>query len=750
MKLRMLVLSILALAGVILFIYTKEQGPEHGFIDPVSPFIYETAAERDYTIGDFTLAITGKEAADFRLILRHPTTGDRAVWETVPGMAFVMAAQGDEEVSERKGSFKIRDRIRSLFLTQRIDGIEQDQGSLRLKGVVSNGGEEIPYVVTFTAVTEDQCAIDARIDDERVNRIIFTSASSSEEQFFGFGEQFSYVNMKGRRVPIFIMEQGVGRGAQPITLGANLTAGAGGDWHTTYAGVPQYITSAMRSFFLENHEYSSFDMRDREMVQVRLFSTHMKARVIAGTTPGDLIESYTRFSGRMRELPDWVHSGAILGLQGGTDKVEKIVKEMKELDTPVAGLWLQDWVGHRVTSFGKQLWWNWQLDRQQYPRWEEMVARMKASGIKIMAYVNPFLADATAKKNLDRHLLVEAREKGYLVKKPDGSDYLIENTDFDAGLVDISNPDARQWLKDVMRKEMLSRGVSGWMADFGEALPYDAVLHNGVSGAQWHNRYPEEWARLNRELVEDEENSSELVFFMRAGYTRSPKYSTLFWEGDQLVSWDRHDGIKTAVTGLISSGLSGYAFNHSDIGGYTAIKNPVKNYFRSRELLLRWMELSAFTAIYRTHEGNRPEDNHQFYDDKESMAHFSRMAKVFAALQPYRKELIREAAKTGMPVVRHPFIHYPEDRTFHNFSYQQFMLGRDFMVAPVLDPGKHSVKVYLPAGEWIHLWSGEVFKGDAGRTVKIAAPLGEPGVFFRGSSTAGKELLLELKKRGVL
>lgn len=149
-----------------------------------------------------------------------------------------------------------------------------------------------------------------------------------------------------------------------------------------------------------------------------------------------------------------------------------------------------------------------------------------------------------------------------------------------------------------------------------------------------HNKYPEMWAELNREVVEEweqelknlknpkrinldnkeshegadevDDDEDQLVFFMRAGYRGSPKSSTLFWAGDQMVSWQRHDGIKSAVTGLLTSGLSGYAFNHSDIGGYCTVDFPFLRYRRSEELLLRWMELNAFSVIFRTHEVNSP------------------------------------------------------------------------------------------------------------------------------------------------
>jgi alpha-glucosidase (family GH31 glycosyl hydrolase) len=200
---------------------------------------------------------------------------------------------------------------------------------------------------------------------------------------------------------------------------------------------------------------------------------------------------------------------------------------------------------------------------------------------------------------------------------------------------------------------------------------------------------------------------------------------------DQKVGWGEHDGIKSAVTGLLSSGLSGYAFEHSDIGGYTAIDDPLLRYHRSEELLLRCTELAAFTVVFRTHKGNRPGINHQIYSDVETLRHFARLAGIYAAWKPYRMDLVEEAVETGLPVVRHPFIHYPDDPEVYDLEYQ-FMVGRRFMVAPMLDPGRRTVEVYLPAGRWVHLWSGKRY-GSAERGVYeiVQAPIGEPAVFYR-------------------
>jgi len=439
-------------------------------------------------------------------------------------------------------------------------------------------------------------------------------------------------------------------------------------------------------------------------------------------------------------LPDWSQTGAIIGMQGGTAAVRSTLDELRGAGVPVAAFWLQDWVGQRQTSFGWQLWWNWVLDRTHYPGWEDLVGELNADGIRVLTYINSFLADASENPNASRNLFREASDLGLLVRHDDGSDYLIENTSFSAGLLDLTNPAARTWIKQVIKNEVLAAGAAGWMADFGEALPFDAELHSGIPAAEYHNEYAVEWAALNREAV-TEAGRHDVLFFSRSAFTTSPGATRLFWLGDQLVSWDDRDGIKTAVTGLLSSGLSGFSLNHSDTGGYTTITHLLMDYHRSKELFQRWAELNAFTAILRTHEGNRPADNHQVNSDADTLSHFARCARMYVALADYRRELMNEAAERGYPLVRPLFFHYPQDEATHDLRHQ-FLLGPDLLVAPVLDKGKDRVDVYVPAGTWEHVWTGEQF-GSGWHNV--SAPIGSPAVFVRAGSASGVELAAALR-----
>ena len=113
-------------------------------------------------------------------------------------------------------------------------------------------------------------------------------------------------------------------------------------------------------------------------------------------------------------------------------------------------------------------------------------------------------------------------------------------------------------------------------------------------------------------------------------------------------------------------------------------------------------------------------------------------------------ELVKEASEMGLPVLRHPFIHYADDPEVSGLEYQ-FLVGPELMVASVLDPGEDSVEVYLPAGEWVHLWTRERF-GSPQRGVDetVPAPIGEPAVFYKADSAEGTRFREQLERRGLL
>lgn len=705
--------------------------------------------DKAFNIGNFVIEWKKENQT---LVVFHQGDSSRFLLETPFGIGFLAAAETDYTFEESRGSFTLKDKILVKTSKHLLQNIELTDGKVRVSSVLSNNSVSVPVTIVFNSISANQLGFEIETLDEKYNRIFFQYASNTSERFYGFGEQYSHFNHKGNFVPILVNEQGIGRGdvTDPII---NLVLGnSTGDDYTSYKVTPQYITSQLRSLFLENYEFSSFNLKEADRVEVTVFSGKANGRILFGNSPSDLIKEYTSYAGRMSELPDWILEGAILGVQGGTDKVYKIWNDLKTAHTPLAAFWLQDWEGQRTTFIGKQLWWNWELDNERYPGWDKLRDSLFKDNVRLMGYINPFLVQVFGEKpNYRRNMFKEANDNGFLVTNKNNRPYMVQNTSFSSGILDISNPACEAWLKDVIKDELLGRGMYGWMADFAEALPFDGNIQFPQGPKVYHNKYPEEWVRINKEAIAEAGLDGEIVFFSRAAYRGSPEYCTLFWEGDQITDWGQNDGIKSAITGLMSGGMSGFTLNHSDIGGYLSINYPIPfltKITRTFELARRWAEMNAFSVVYRTHEGADPDNNFQVYQDAEAIAHFSNWAKVFKALAFYRKELVKEASLTGLPVVRHPFIHFYNDEKVFDIRNEQFMFGSDLMVAPVLNPDVNSLNVYLPKGDWVNLWTLEEINSP-GKTYLVTGLGNKPAVFYPKGSLVGSQLRQNMAELGV-
>lgn len=734
-----------------------------------------------YTLRDFIVTLN----QDTKTVsIAHRSNPDRAIWKTVQGQDFLSAAKGVADIGESRGMVSVSDKVRAVTnkLTIEDSNVTRNKGtsSLTITGNLyrtrsrkkkhgsfrsAKTALKLRYEFKLETVPESPSHLQFSValfnpkdqsPNTSYNRIFLNYHTTADEKFFGFGEQFSHLNMKGYAPTIVTSENGLGRHNNKVLHSWDIlfnvvtrVFGVSGKFDSSYGPVPHYITNQGHSVFLENYEISVFDLKtDPNLVTIKLFGPNLKGRILHGDSPLDLITSYTEYAGRMAALPDWLNSGAVVGMQGGTKRVRTMMHKLQALGTPIAAFWLQDWVGKRKSLFGSQLWWNWVLNKVQYPQWSNLVKDLESKGTRVMTYINPFLVNINKDPNYEGENLYEtAKQAGYLVRNQQGKPYLIPNTDFSAGLLDLTNPEARDWIKGIIKKNVIGAGASGWMADFGEALPFDAVLASGESPETYHNKYPEEWAKINKEAIEEANRTGDIVFFSRSAFSKSPGITPLFWQGDQMTLWDQNDGLKSAVTGLLSGGVSGFSLNHNDIGGYTSCdKLRIIRIRRSRELLMRWMEMNAFTAVFRTHEGIQPEKNAQFYTDDETLGQFSRFAKVYAALSFYRKALMQEAAEFGHPLVRHPFLHYPKDPVASDLKYQ-WMLGSEILVAPVTKPGEVQVNVYIPGGSWIHVWTEKEYRG--GEWHLVDAPIGSPAVFYRKGSAVGETFRTNLQSMDV-
>ncbi|XP_054758413.2 sulfoquinovosidase-like [Lytechinus pictus] len=634
-----------------------------------------------------------------------------------PEDTFLYVGSGLPTFEGQFGNYDVDDYIeeRIALVDFVADGLNvftfSRQNMLQVQIRLVSDASESPYV-EFTSIAEG------------INRIWLRLVAEKDEHVFGGGSQFSHFNMRGYKFPIWIQEQGVGRDKNyEITFKADQRDGGGGDYYTTYWAQPTFVSSRLYYAHFDITTYSELDFRADHFHEIHIWgNTLSKFHFFTGSNYTDLLGELTGYLGRQPMPPEWIYNGTILGVQGGTDIMLQYIDMAEEHGIKVSGVWIQDWVGRITTSFGRRLFWNWEWNPEQYPNLDTVIPQLKQRGIRVLVYANP---------NLNRlgSLYEEAAAGDYLIKNISGDPYIVDYGEFFCGIVDFTNPAAAQWYKDrIIKKNMLDLGVSGWMADFGEYLPIDAVFHSGAKGTDIHNQWPAIWAQVNREGVEEGGKMGDILFWMRAGYTGSQRYSVMTWAGDQFVDYGLADGIASVIPGTLSLGMSGYGMNHFDIGGYTSLFGVT----RTEELFLRYAEMAAFTTMMRTHEGNRPDENWQFYSSSHTMYEFARHTKIYVALNDYVNTTLRENHEHGIPVQRPLFLHYEDDERTYDIQYQ-YMFGPDLLVAPVIEQGQENWDVYLPVDDWIFLWDEDI-TSDGGETITVPSPMGYIPVFFRSQS----------------
>ncbi len=616
--------------------------------------------------------------------------------------------KGSTDYKMSHGSFKIKAK-ETLKKPLKVNRIVMRDGGADVS--FDEGGAKIDIDGDLIKVTPEGL--------DSYNRMYLTLPAREDERVYGGGENFTEFNLRGNKLNVWVAEHinalQVAKKLVKQAFGVKNTQKKGKlSSYETYYAQPTFVSSRKYFFHSLTTARAEFDFRGRDAHVIKTDAVS-PFYIGFGGDYEELLENLTSVVGRQPALPDWVYDGQILGVQGGTETMLKKYETAVNTGSSVCGIWIQDWEGRRVTAVGKQLFWNWQWDEELYPGLKGEIARLKAKGVRVLAYCNPFLA-------VEKPLYKEASEKGYCVKDAEGKDYYVKITTFPAAMIDLTNKDAYEWIKDIIKKNIIGMGFSGWMADFGEYLPTDCVLASGEDAQLVHNTWPALWAKVNREAVEESGKLGEIMFFTRAGYSDTPRYSTMMWNGDNHVDFSIDFGLPSVIPAMLSLTLCGFGLSHSDIGGYTTFMNLK----RDAELYMRWCEMNAFSPLMRGHEGLNPDLNAQFDCSDEVLAHGAKMSNIHKALKPYLKNAVEQNARTGVGVVRPLFFYYDEDRAYEE-AYE-YLLGRDILVAPVVKAGATAREVYLPNDKWIHLESGKEYGGGV---YTVDAPIGQPPVFVR-------------------
>jgi sulfoquinovosidase len=638
---------------------------------------------------------------------------------------------GEEAISFRSATARYASEFGAFDITEKpkgdwrkaqyVEDIEVDDKKIKI--VLLDVNEE-PIGEILLTVDQESLRIVARssLDDNRVS-MNFACDAPSAGGFLGFGAQTHDVNHRGQVVPVWVSEQGIGKietderpALYPLV----------GTRHQSYISVPTMVAprgDASYGFHLNSDYRSIWDLcaTHKEALKVEVWESVFDLLISPGPSPLDVVRQQTAHNGRVPLGPDWTF-GVWMEKVGGTQAVLDEAAWLRREEIPASAIWSEDWRGAKRQGNSYILEEDWRWDEVLYPNLPETIEELHRLGLKFQVYFNTFIAQSA-------DVWDEAHRDDHFVRRYDNEPYIFEGVKFEpTGLAELFRPETRAWVQKEL-ETALALGVDGWMADYAEWYPADAldfVTHDGSSPEAAHNRYPVVWAETNRDAIEAS-GRDDVVVFHRSAYSGSQGKAHVIWAGDQRTSFQADDGLPTIIPILIGLGVTGFPIVTHDIAGYVSATNPPS----TKDLFFRWTSLGALAPIMRTHHGRDADLNWRWSRDEETISHFRRWANLHTRLFPVFKGLAQLAAKTGAPIIRPLAFAEPGRAEFHDIK-DSYLIGDSLLVAPIVTATTSARKVMLPSGKWFDWFDGQSYEGQ----IDVTLPLDAVGLFARAGSIA--------------
>ena len=514
--------------------------------------------------------------------------------------------------------------------------------------------------------------------------------------FFGLGERFDKVKLDGLKTTL-----------RP----EDLYGKPGHNW--TYIPVPFLFTSSGLGMYLDTEAVSNFDLSQagQQRFSVQLDRASVDSYFFVGS-PKSIVEDYTALTGRTPLPPPWAFGVWICSYQGPQQVLQEAERLRKE-KIPSSAMWTFDVMG-KGDIMGWPLWWT-----GYYPDPRKFTDQLHSMGFKALTYVHPYLRSVLNPYNLPNPSFEEGTRNGLFVLNAAGKPTGPIFEPYVDGNIDFTSAKNVDWWEKRLRTILVDNDFDGWMEDFGEAVDKTDRFAAGVTGREMENLNPLFYHKITYEI--SRKFKPDVVEFDRSGYAGSQGYTRVIWGGDQLPDWTQDHGLPSVVRGGITTGLLGFGVWGPDIAG--------NGY--SKELWTRWVEFGALTPIMRNHSWDKPYGAVDLWYDKETTDTFRRYAGLHVSLFPYLYSYAQEAAKDGLPIIRHPMLEFPKDQKAYD-TEAEYMLGEKMLIAPVVEQGATSRSFYLPKGDWVNYWTGALLEG--GQQVTVAAPLEQIPILLRSGS----------------
>lgn len=490
-----------------------------------------------------------------------------------------------------------------------------------------------------------------------------------DEKIYGLGERFTNFVKNGQTVDIWNADGGTGT-------------------EQAYKNIPFYVSNQGYGVLVNSPDQVSFEIGSEKVskVQFSVPGQSLEYFVIAGESLKDVLKNYTNLTGKPALPPAWsfglwLSTSFLTDYDEGT--VTSFVEGMAERDIPLEVfhfdcLWMKEYE-----------WCNFTWDERTFPEPENMLTRLKARGLKICVWINPYIGQKSP-------LFDEGLAGGYFLKRANGDVWQWDKWQAGMAIVDFTNPEAVTWYTSKL-KSLIDMGVDCFKTDFGERIPTDVVYFDGADPKKMHNYYTYLYNKVVYDLLAKEKGRDEAVLFARSATVGGQQFP-VHWGGD--CSSDYPSMAESLRAGL-SFGLSGFGYWSHDISGFEPGADP--------DIYKRWTQFGLLSSHSRYHGSWEYKVPWLYGDEAVTVSRF--FTKLKLRLMPYLQAESVFTAREGLPMMRAMILEFPEDRTTHTLD-QQYMLGSNLLVAPIFN-NRGIGEFYLPetAGLWTDYLSGKTYPG---------------------------------------
>ncbi len=612
------------------------------------------------------------------------------------------------------------------YFAQGVVGAQPDGAGVRLT-LATNDPSGRHLVVTVEPDGPDAFRVSAAPDDPSgVAGMSDSFGSTGGEAFHGFGGRHNAIDEHGQDFYNWLDQENTGAGSGQAAV--NATQGQAGDTYLFPSGpeAAYYVQSSFVSnrgygFLLDRSELSHWRLdSDRPDAWQTEVAAPAIDYVVAPGSMTHAAATLTSLTGRQRVPPKWAAGTAFDREVAYPPEPAATYLAQVESDLQNIARYHLPLDAYRIEG--------WQF--LTHAQLESVIGELHRRGIHALLYFRAFVGQDAIGTD-DPSDYDTATRSGYVATTAAGQPYVfISNFNAPAALLDFTNPSTVSWWRGRI-EAALDTGADGFMLDFGEQTQPDMRFHDGSTGAQMHNRYPILYEQATRAAVDAYARRNpgrRPFFFTRSGYTGTPgsaAYENANFPGDETTDWSRSSGLASLASDMLNRAIGGAFGYDTDIGGYFDL-GPYQP--TTKELFVRWAEWAALTPIFRLHGSVSAGVHAPWTFDQQTVSLYNALSRLHLSARPLILRLWGLAVATGAPITRPLYLAYPGDPQAARQD-EEWLLGPDVLVAPVVTEGASSRSVYFPAGCWRSPASGQQVRGPRPET--IAAGLGQLPFFFR-------------------